>query len=280
MAFGRNIELLVGKKDNEALKITQLKIEFEVTKTNATGTKTNNAKIKVYNTNQETTKQLCTAGTHIILKAGYDDEVVSTILLGDVVKGQKKKNNSDTVVEIEVADGRTNIMKGNISVSYAKDTDVSTVVQAFTDVLGFPVKGTENITSSMKFAHGYSYIGMAGDGLKQVLNRVGLTYVIQNEMLYIKAPEQSIDNLGLKLSKTTGLLTLPETVSDKTDSSVETPSNKWKFKTMLFPQLMPDAVCQIESSTLNGQIIIEKAVFKGTNFDGDFVVEIEGREQS
>lgn len=279
MAFGRKVELYVGKKDNEALKITQLKIEFEVTKTNSTGTNTNNAKIKIYNTNEETTKQLCTAGSHIILKAGYEDEVVSTILIGDIVKGEKSKDSSDTMVEIEVTDGRTNIMEGNISVSYAKDTDVSTVVQAFTDALGFPVKGTENITSSMKFAHGYSYIGMAGDGLKQVLNRVGLTYIIQNEMLYIKSPEQSVENLGLKLSKNTGLLTVPTHVSDKNDSSEQETKNRWKFNTMLFPQLMPDAVCKVESSSLNGQIIIEKAVFKGTNFDGDFIVEIEGREQ-
>ena len=122
---------------------------------------------------------------------------------------------------------------------------------------------------------------MATDGLKQVLNKVGLTYTIQNEMLYIKGPDQSIDNLGLRLTKDTGLLTLPTHISDKTDSSTidQTTSNKWKFNTMLFPQLMPGAVCKVESSTLNANIMIEEATFKGTNFDGDFIVEVKGVEK-
>lgn len=281
MAFNRQVELLVGTKNNEGLKITQLKIDFEVKKTTASGTKTNNAKIKVYNCNEGTAKALCTAGNHCILKAGYEDEVVTTILLGDIVKGEKKKDGVNTVIELEVADGRNQVMQGNISVSYGKDTDVATVVQAFTDVLGFPVKGTENIPSGEKYAHGYSFIGMATDGLKQVLNKVALTYTIQNEMLYIKGPDQSIDNLGLRLTKDTGLLTLPTHISDKTDSSTidQTTSNKWKFNTMLFPQLMPGAVCKVESSTLNANIMIEEATFKGTNFDGDFIVEVKGVEK-
>lgn len=281
MAFGKKIELLVGKKNNENLKISSLKIEFQVTKTSSTGDKTNNAVIKVYNVSKDTETRLCTAGNHVILKAGYSDELVSTILLGDIVKSEKKRTNTGNVIEIKVSDGREQIMKGNVSVSYAKDTNVSTVVQSFTDVLGFPVKGTENISASEKFIHGFSYIGMASEGLNQVLNRIGLTFVIQNEMLYIKKPEQSVQNLGLKLTKDTGLLTIPQIISDKTNSSkIEQKNvNMWQFKTLLFPQLVPNAVCQIQSSTLNGQIIIEKAIFKGNNFDGDFIVEIEGREQ-
>ena len=100
-------------------------------------------------------------------------------------------------------------------------------------------------------------------------------------MLYIKGPDQSIDNLGLRLTKDTGLLTLPTHISDKTDSSTidQTTSNKWKFNTMLFPQLMPGAVCKVESSTLNANIMIEEATFKGTNFDGDFIVEVKGVEK-
>ena len=89
MAFNRQVELLVGTKNNEGLKITQLKIDFEVKKTTASGTKTNNAKIKVYNCNEETAQALCTAGNHCILKAGYEDEVVTTIQKSS---GKQRKN--------------------------------------------------------------------------------------------------------------------------------------------------------------------------------------------
>ena len=280
MAFGRKIELLCGKKNSEGVKITNLKIDFEVHKT-LSNESTNNAKIKVYNCNEETSTALCTAGNHIILKAGYEDEIITTILLGDIFKGSRKKEGVDNVVELEVAEGRTQIMSGTVSLSYGKNTSVSTVVNAFTSVLGFAVKGTEKISASDKYEHGFSYIGMASTGLRQVLNRVGLTYVIQNEMLYIKSPDENIDNLGLRLNKNTGLLTLPTQISDKSNSSnIEGKTdNEWSFTTMLFPQLVPGAVCKVESSTLNTDILIKEVVFKGSNFGGDFVAEIKGVEK-
>jgi hypothetical protein len=44
---------------------------------------------------------------------------------------------------------------------------------------------------------------------------------------------------------------------------------------MLFPQLIPGAACVVGSDTLNGEVIIEKSVFSGDNWTGDFRVDIE-----
>jgi len=38
---------------------------------------------------------------------------------------------------------------------------------------------------------------------------------------------------------------------------------------------MPGAACKIESSTLNSEVIISKAVFVGDNWSGDFKIDIE-----
>lgn len=281
MAFGRKVSVLVGAKGSETKEISELKIEFEVAKTAETGTKTNNAKVKIYNCNGDTEAALCAAGNHLILKAGYEDEVVSTVIIGDIVKGERRRSGNDTYVEVEVSDGREAMMNGQVSLSYATETDVATVVQGFTDVLAFPVKGTDKIPSGEKYMHGYSFIGMATDGLTQALNRVGLTYTVQNEMLYIREPGEETEDSGLELSPESGLLTLPCHVSDKGNTAeiTEETKNRWKFTAMLFPQLMPSATCKVKSSTLNSNIIIEQATFKGDNWDGEFVVEIIGVER-
>jgi hypothetical protein len=118
---------------------------------------------------------------------------------------------------------------------------------------------------------------MATDGLRGVLNHFGLTYTIQNEMLYIIKPGEAADSIGLLLSPATGLLTTPQPVSDKTgvDDEEAEPANRWKFTTMLFPQLLPGAACKVESSTLNSEVIIDKAVFSGDNWTGDFKIDLE-----
>jgi hypothetical protein len=50
--------------------------------------------------------------------------------------------------------------------------------------------------------------------------------------------------------------------------------NKWPFKTLLFPELIPGAVCKV--ATLDGEVQITKTVFSGDNWNGDFIAEIEG----
>jgi len=275
MAFQRFVEIVVGPKGGEGFKIDALKIAFSIEKTDSENP--NKSVIQIYNLSKVTHSKVAVAGNHITLKAGYKDETIAAIFFGDVVKGARKKDGSDYITELEVFDGRTAVMSGQVSVSYAKETEARTIVQAFVDAIGLSYKGMENVPSDAVYAHGYTFIGMAGEGLKDVLNNYGLTYTIQNEMLYILKPGEAADKTGLKLTAETGLLTTPEPVSDKTsdDDTEAEPSNKWKFSSMLFPELMPGAACKVESSTLNSEVVISKAVFVGDTWDGDFRIDIE-----
>jgi hypothetical protein len=275
MAFQRFVEVIVGPKNGEGFKIAGLKIAFTIEKTDSENP--NKSTIHIFNLSKDTHTKSAVAGNHITLKAGYQDETIAAIFFGDVVKGERKKDGTDYITELEVFDGRTAVMSGQLSVSYTKDTEARTIVQAFVDAIGLAYKGMENIPSGEKYTHGYSFIGMAGDGLRDVLNRYDLTYTIQNEMLYIIKPGEAAENTGLKLTAKTGLLTTPETVSDKTsdDDTDSEPSNRWKFSTMLFPELVPGAACKVESSTLNSEVVIRKAVFNGDNWGGDYQVDIE-----
>jgi len=275
MAFQRHVEIEVGQKGGEGFKISELKISFSIEKTDSGDP--NESKIQIYNLSKDTHAKVAVAGNHITLKAGYKDETVAAIFFGDVLKGDRKKSGVDYITELVVFDSRTAVMSGQVSVSYTKNTEARTIVQAFVDAIGLSYKGMDNVMSEETYPHGYSYIGMAADGLRDVLNRYGLTYTIQNEMLYIIKPGEPVENIGLKLTAETGLLTTPESVSDKTsdDDTESEASNRWKFSTMLFPELVPGAACSVESSTLNGEVVLSKAVFSGDNFGGDYKIDIE-----
>jgi hypothetical protein len=193
------------------------------------------------------------------------------------LKGNRYRNGNDFITELQVQDGRAAVMAGQLSVSFAKDTDAITIAQTFLDAIGLPFKGQGKIPGGEKYPSGFCYIGMATEGLRKILNRFDLTFTIQNEMLYILKPGEAADNTGLKLTPSTGLLTIPQPISDKTgvDDSETEPSNGWKFSTMLFPELLPGAACKVESSSFSGEVIIHKAVYEGDNWDGDFRIDIE-----
>ena len=276
MAFIRVVEAIIGPKGGNGVKINGLKIAFNIEKTDAP--EPNTSKIQIYNLSIDTHNKVSVAGNHCTLKAGYKDETVAAIFFGDVVKGTRTKSGGDYVTELEVKDGRIALQSGQVSVSYAKDTDALTIVQDMIDAIGLPSKGTDNIPIGAKYPGAFSDIGQAADILREVLNKFDLMYTVQNEMIYIMKPDEAAESTGLKLTVETGLLTIPQSVSDKTEEedTKADAKNKWTFKTLLFPELIPGAACAVESSTLNGEVKITKTVFSGDNWDGEFIAEIEG----
>ncbi|MDR2150135.1 MAG: hypothetical protein LBO67_04840 [Spirochaetaceae bacterium] len=276
MAFERYIEIVVGPKGGQGFKITDLYIEFTVEKTQEQ--EPNTGTIKIYNLSENTSSQVCVAGNHITLKAGYKDETIAALFFGDVVKGQRKRMQTDYVTELAVKESRTAVMASQVSISYDKNIEATTIIQALIDAIGLPSVGIENVPSDAQYPGGFSDIGNACDILTTVLNKFDLTFTIQNEQLYIIKPGEIVETTGLVLNKDTGLLTLPQPISDKTgDSDIESEaSNKWSFKALLFPELIPGAGCKVESSTYNGELLIMRATFKGDNRVGDFYVECEG----
>jgi len=278
VAFKRVVEVTVGPKNGTGFEISNLRIEFKIEKSDSPDP--NKGTVKIYNLSNETHDKVILADNHITLKAGYEDETVASICFGDVLKGYRETSGMDRITVIDIYDGRIALMSCNVSVSYTKDTAASTVVQAFLDAIGLAYKGVENVPSGAKYPHGYTFTGMATDGLKEVLNREGLTFTVQNEMVYILKPDQPVETMGLELNTRSGLLTTPQPVSDKTeeDDIEAEPSGKWKFSTLLFPELVPGAGCSVKSSTLDGTVKITKATYLGDNWTGEFRIDIEAEE--
>jgi hypothetical protein len=272
------VEVVVGPKKGTGFSIRDLRIEFKIEKTDSRDP--NKGTVKIYNLSNETHEKVILADNHITIKAGYRDETVASICFGDVLRGYRETDGMNRITILEIYDARIAMMGGHVSISYAKGTAASTIAQAFLDALGLAYKGLENIPAGEKYEEAFVYMGMATDGLKEVLDRYGLSFTVQNEMVYIMAPGQPAETVGLELTPKTGLLTTPQAVSDKTEESniVAEPTGKWKFSTMLFPELVPGAACVVHSSTLDGTVKTTKATYEGGNWTGEFKIDLEAVE--
>lgn len=275
MAFQRYIELTVTTKDGESVKIDDLRVDFDIERTDSA--ESNRAVVRVYNLTKETSAQITEADGHILLRAGYKDETTGTIFTGDIVRGTREREGNDYVTMIEAYDGRTAVMGGVVSLSYAPDTDALTVAQALLDAIGLANKGTDLIPSGAKYAHGYCFIGMASDGLRELLARYSLCLTVQDETVYIYEKGKETESTLLQLEEGGDLLSLPQIVSDKTekDDIAGEAANRWAFSAKLKAELVPGASVSVDSSTFRGEVVIRTAHGTGSNMDGDFRVDIE-----
>lgn len=277
MAFLRQIEVIIGAKGEPGFKIDSLRISFEIEKTEKS--ENNTGKIKIYNLSKDTHNKISVAGLHCIVRAGYNDENIRSILFGDIVKGVRKKDGTEYISELEVKDGRDAVMNGHVSVSYGKGTEARLIAQDMLNVMALPYKGIENIPADAVYSGAFSEIGLASDILKKILNRFNLYYTIQNEMVYIMTEDKEVESTGLLLSPETGLITIPCPVSDKRTTRGDNkaqPKNEWTFRTLLFPQLNPGVACVVNSPAigLNSTMKINKAKFVGDNYGQDFYIDI------
>jgi hypothetical protein len=277
MAFLRHVEVIVGPKGGTGITVTDLCIEFHVVKDNSP--ETNTAVIKLYNLSKEHATMVISAGNHLELKAGYEDETLATIFFGDVVTGKRYKNGTDWITELEAHDSRTALFSGMSSVSFAENTPASVIAQAFIDTIGLPVRGQDKIPTVL-YTHGYSFIGFAKDGLNEVLARFGLRYTVQDEQLLILDSGNTVEKTAaLALDAESGLLTIPQPITDAketNDTTAEVPSG-WTFTALLFPELLPGSVCSVSSATLNGDVVISTVTFTGNTMSGDFKAEVEAQ---
>ena len=275
MAFMRYVEVTVGPRNGNGFIINGLKISFRIEKTDSP--EPNDCTIKIYNLSQDTSSQVSIAGNHIQLRAGYRDESITAIFFGHVAEARRYREETDIVTELKVQDGREAIMGSQLSLSFAEDVAVTTVVDEILNIIGLPHRGKENIPEGETYPSGFAHIGMATDALRKVLNRFDLSYTIQNEMIYILKEGEAANPTGLLLTPGTGLLTSPQPVSDKTTQgniNAEA-SNEWEFSAMLLPELSPGAACRIESTTFTGDLLIRQAIYEGDNWDGEFKVDIK-----
>lgn len=274
MAFQRHVELIVTTKDGDTIKKDDLRIDFEIELTDSR--EPNRAVVRVYNLTKETSAQMSEADGHILLRAGYKDETTGTIFTGDILRGTRSYEENDYITTLVAYDGRSAAMGGFVSLSYAPGTDATTVAQDLLSATGLAHKGSDLIPGG-QYAHGWCFIGMAADGLRELLARFGLSYTVQDETLCIFEPGKESESTGLTLEEGGDLLTLPQPVSDKTDEgdiNAES-ANRWAFGAKINPQLVPGASVKIDSTTFKGEVVIRTARLSGSNMDGDFRADIE-----
>lgn len=284
MAFGRIIEVDIGRNNNTGVRISNLNLSFDTER--SIDFESNVGNFKVYNAKKETRDKTLIKGNNIFLRCGYKDENnLALTFAGYIVESSSRLEGTDWVTDIfarDIGNNVDNIIKSKRSLNYSPNTKMDVIITDIANIIGVPVIGIENI-SSIVLNNGFVFTGSFTSALKRLnkivgINEIGI-YFDQTEMVIYRKGTQDTRFGVVNLSPKSGLLGEVEEITDELEQKNEVGQAQTrkiiKFTSLLNPKIKPNTVIRLNSVKVQGAFIVERVKNVGDNFGGDFVTQGE-----
>ena len=266
MAWDRVTELSVGA-DGQGLLISDLDIDFKIVKSLTFAD--NYAEFRIYNVKEETRNKVLKKGNNLIFKAGYQDEAVNTLFVGNITEAVSGKSVVDRVIDIKCLSGRGVdgvIQSEYVSLTFTPGTLLSRPISQLANLYGMVVYGLEN--ANIKLPNGWQYCGKVSGAFRYIdgilkSNDCGM-YKDDKEIVIYK--EGTASRIAVVVLTYAGGL---KSVKDITDLSKDT-KTRLEFESLIIPQCQVNSVVNIRENGINGFFTVEKLTYQGNNYGGDF----------
>ncbi len=271
--YNRSVAADIELKNGDVLRITGLRVKFQIEKTR--DSTTNKAEIEITNLTQQTRSRIREKDALIRLFAGYEGDLGAVLLfVGNAQRIVNDWETPDIVTKIEAQDGMRTVRQTRTSFSYGNRTSVNTIVNRLANELGVPLRQDFNIPG---FYDGYSYNGRAKDALDEITRQAGYDWSIQDNELLIIPQNGSTERIGVKLTRDSGLVNLPERLADQEGEFEEALDTEleWRITSLLNPRLTPGGLVEIDSQQVAGVFSVEKVRHYGDSRGQDWYSEIE-----
>ena len=226
----------------------------------------NTAKVSIWNLNDAHIAELEKKDCVVALRAGYGT-VMPLIFTGVVTFAKTKPDGSDMVTEVELVDNRVEIRDTYVSVSYDGTVDCKTLIQDTADQMGVTVKFSYN-AEFKTIPNGYSYVGPARTVLTKACDTSGLVWSINNGILQVKKPGDTMSREVYELSAETGLIGTPERV--QLSGEVEGYDYGWDVEYLMNGAIDLDDYVYLNSKYVTGYFRVYSVSIEGDNYDGSW----------
>lgn len=247
---------------------TNLKIEFEIEKT-LEGTP-NEAKISIYNLNENSRSNINEELARITLEAGYQREGSRGIIFDGFVRDVTHEPiGPDVKTTIEAGDGDKANRKSYVSKTYPKNTPVRDMIldiqSKMDDVELGEIILPDNIPTP---ARATSFMAPPRRCLDELGRSFGFYWSVQNGALEVIPADGALSDV-INITPATGMIGVPSI----TDSGI-------LVRCLLNPAIRPNRQIYIQSETTgrigaDGLYRVSSVTYFGNNIDGDFACEIE-----
>jgi hypothetical protein len=273
--FDRLCRVLI--ESEKAIDITENKIKFELTK--SSNPRENVARVQIWNLSLETRQQITASDSLVRLFAGYEQfKGLLEIGQGDITNVQHKRNMTDTVTNIFIAEGYNVLRTKPVSFSFKGIVQLSDILYKITELTGVGFT-LINIQDNASIQGSYSDEG----GLDVVLHDLALvfhfTWSMQSGVIILKGRKIVNGTEVMLLTPETGLILNPESVKKISvklvDSDDPLPPNTYAVQSLLQPHLQVYDSIVLKSPHLNGSFQIIKISHTGDTRGNEWYSNME-----
>ena len=268
--FNRSATLAIGKTGATGIDVSNLRIKFDIKKTN--GSTLNNSNISVYNMNQ--TNRAFVEGEDLtcILKVGYVS-LLEDLFKGTITDVVHDKQGVDIVSSLAVIEKQKKIVETHIEQNFKAGTTTEGMLRKILQTFGMASKAITALISSVK-TKGISNLS------KTNTSSTSLTGNFKEVMDKILAKEDVkwyMDDGQLVLDKDSNTDTVNAVVLNKTSGLLGAPSKKKdtiEVVSLIQPGLKPGATVKVESKNINGFFKVLEAKYSGDTHEGTWQVRL------
>lgn len=228
----------------------------------------NTAKVSLWNLSPEHIAEINKDDCVVVLRAGYGS-VMPLIFTGIVTFAKTKQDKSDAVTEIELVDNRVEVRDTYVSVSYSGTVNCKTLIQDTADQMGLTASFSYN-AEFKDIPNGYSYVGPAATVLTKACETSGLVWSINNGVLQIKKPNDTMSREVYVLSAETGLIGIPERVQVSDTEGTEKSQYGWDIEFLMNAAINIDDYVYLDSIYVKGYFRVYSIEINGDNYEGSW----------
>lgn len=226
----------------------------------------NTATVSLWNLSPEHLAELNKDDCVVVLKAGYGS-VMPLIFTGVVTYAKSSMDGADVCTEIELVDNRIELRDTFVSVSYAGAVNCKTLIEDTAAQMGVTVSFSYNATFK-DIPNGYSYVGAAANVLTKACDTSGLVWSINNGVLQVKQPNDTMSREVYELSAETGLLGIPERVQISEDD--DSYQYGWDVEFLMNAAINVDDYVYLNSIYVTGYFRVYSIAIEGDNYAGSW----------
>lgn len=269
--FNRQYRMSAGQASSIGFEIggeeNPLHISFSCEKADTESS--NSAKVSVWNLNKEHIAELNKKDCIVSLRAGYGT-VMPLIFAGVVTFAKTKKDGSSMVTDIELTDSRIELRDTYISLSYVGKVNCQKIMQDIAGSMGVTAEYSYNANFDREIPNGYSYVGSAANALTKICKTSGLVWIINNGILQIKKPNDTMSREVYVLSAETGLIGMPERVQISDDENSENYEYGYDVEFLMNAAINIDDFVYLDSIYVKGYFRVYSVSVSGDNYEGSW----------
>lgn len=267
--YDRQYRVTIGNS-GEAYEIgggdNPIHINFDIQKADTNSS--NSAKVNLWNLSPTTLSLLEKNDCRLTLRAGYGTRM-PLLFEGTVSYASTTLDNSDHKTEIELVDSLKYTRDSYVSLSYAEPVNWRKIFDDTADKMGVAVSYSYN-ASFVDISSGFSFVGKGTDVLTKGCNTCGLSWTIQNGILQVKKPNDTMTREVFVLSAETGLVGIPARVSlEKSNTTAKKLGYDVSF--LLNGAIGVNDYVKLESKSVTGFFKVYSINHEGDNVSGDWI---------